>query len=99
MESPYFPIALKEMPRNILIEELTSFDFQIGAVRAQACVVNHPGIAVGYRLWTSGGSIAYLPDNEPFNSHQNDKTPQEVTLQNTKVREFIRDADVVMLDA
>ena len=28
--------------------------------------VNHPGICAGYRLYTSSGSIAYLPDNEPY---------------------------------
>ncbi len=64
MESPYFPIALKQMPGNIVIEELREMSCQIGRVRVEACFSNHPGVCVGYRLFTSAGSIVYLPDNE-----------------------------------
>ena len=56
MESPYFPIALQQMPGNVVIEELQSFEFMIGPVRALATTVNHPGIAVGYRLEASAGT-------------------------------------------
>ncbi len=99
MESPYFPIALQEMPGNVLIEELQSFEFQIGAVRAMATTVNHPGIAVGYRLETSGGSLAYLPDSEPFHEKQHGYSQDRVDLQNKKLIEFIREVDVLIIDS
>jgi len=40
--------------------------FSIGKVRIHAKFLNHPGVCVGYRLFTKEGSIAFLPDNEPF---------------------------------
>ena len=49
MESPFFPIGLREVPANVRIEELKEMSFNIGPVRVQACLVNHPGICVGYR--------------------------------------------------
>ena len=99
MESPYFPIALKEMPGNVVIEELQSSQFQIGPIRASAIPVNHPGIAVGYRLATSVGTIAYLPDNEPFHEKQNGYPRDSVDLQNRQLIEFIRQADILIIDS
>ena len=99
MESPYFPIALQEMPSNIVIEELKGMHFSIGRVRVEAWIMNHPGIAVGYRLFTSAGSVAYLPDNEPF-SHEQVEAPAHVTdTNNQRLLEFIRNADVLVADA
>ena len=99
MESPYFPIALQQMPGNVVIEELQAFEFQIGPVHAAATTVNHPGIAVGYRLGTSAGSIAYLPDNEPFQEEQHGYSREQVDLQNKKLIEFIRGVDVLIIDS
>jgi phosphoribosyl 1,2-cyclic phosphodiesterase len=99
MESPYFPIALQQMPGNVVIEELQSFDFNIGPIRAAATTVNHPGIAVGYKLTTSAGTLAYLPDNEPFHETQHGYNHERVDLQNRKLIEFIRDVDVLIIDS
>jgi phosphoribosyl 1,2-cyclic phosphodiesterase len=99
MESPYFPIAFQAMPGTVVIEELQSFDFQIGPVHATATMANHPGIAVGYRLATSSGSIAYLPDNEPFEESQQGYSRERVDLQNRKLIEFIREVDVLIIDS
>ncbi len=65
MESPFFPIGLREVPANVRIEELTETDFRIGQVRVRACRANHPGKCVGYRLDSPDSSIAFFPDNEP----------------------------------
>lgn len=99
MESPYFPIALQQMPGNVVIEELQGFEFQIGPVRATATMVNHPGIAVGYRLATSSGTVAYLPDNEPFHEDQHGYSRERVDLQNRKLIEFIHEVDVLIIDS
>jgi len=99
MESPYFPIALQQMPGNVVIEELQSFDFKIGEVRATAAIVNHPGIAVGYRLTTAGGSLAYLPDNEPFHEDQHGYEQDRINMQNRKLIDFISDVDVLIIDS
>ncbi len=99
MESPYFPIALKQMPGNIVIEELREMQCSIGKVRVETCFSNHPGVCVGYRLFTSGGSIVYIPDNEwSQDSEATAKGIVPCTLEKSLV-EFIRDCDVLVIDS
>jgi len=100
MESPYFPIALKQMPGNIVIEELKEMTFNVGKVRVEACFSNHPGVCVGYKLHTSSGTIVYLPDNESFNKNT-DKAHGGALPRNLEknIAEFIRDSDVLILDS
>ena len=66
METPFFPVSLRQLPSHLAIEELKEMEFQVGNVEVRSKFANHPGICVGYRLATSSGSIAYFPDNEPF---------------------------------
>jgi phosphoribosyl 1,2-cyclic phosphodiesterase/CheY-like chemotaxis protein len=100
MESPYFPIALKQMAGNVVIEEQKEMTFQLGPVRVDACFSNHPGICVGYRVFSSSGSVVYLPDNESFNEHT--ETAHGGSLPRTieeKLAKFIANADVLITDA
>jgi len=106
MESPYFPISMEEMPGNIQFEELKSMEFDIGAVRVQAAFMNHPGVCVGYRLFTSAGSVVYFPDNELYGRYREARAAQmsgETTVfarnQDQKLRDFISGADIVISDA
>jgi len=108
MESPFFPIGLREMPGNITIKELEDLQFNLGAVRVQAAFMNHPGVTVGYRLHTSAGSVAYLSDNEPFvrqkiQAARPARTDTEVVMraraQDQRIIEFVRDAALVIMDA
>lgn len=109
MESPYFPISLQQMPGNITIQELKGLSFKIGHVKVESAFVNHPGVCVGYRLFTSGGSIAYLPDNELFQRlrSQSGGAPAEngsdvqafAQQQDQKLLEFIKGADVAIMDS
>lgn len=108
MESPYFPIGLKELPGNILIKEMKELEFRVGKVRVQANFMNHPGICMGYRLSTSCGAVAYLPDNEPFYrsslSSDTQFTPKVEGLEyaqteDLKMVEFIQQADILIIDS
>ena len=93
MASPFFPVALREVPANLRIEELKQMRFQIGPVRVQAGVANHPGKCFGYRLFTSGGSVAFFPDNEV--------RLEETTAMgraNQEMVDFLRDTDVLIMD-
>jgi phosphoribosyl 1,2-cyclic phosphodiesterase len=100
MESPYFPIALKQMPGNIVIEELKEMSFKVGKVNVEACFSNHPGICVGYKLHTSSGSVVYFPDNESFAEHL-EKAETGALPRNLEknLTEFVRDADMLIMDA
>jgi phosphoribosyl 1,2-cyclic phosphodiesterase len=88
MESTYFPVPFAKLPSNIEIEELKDFSFDIGPVLVRAQRANHPGVCVGYRLFSPDGLIAYFPDTEP-----------RLGGDDRDMIEFIRDADVLILDS
>jgi phosphoribosyl 1,2-cyclic phosphodiesterase len=87
MESTYFPVPFEELPSNIDIEELKDFNFAVGAVLVRAQRANHPGVCVGYRLFSPDGIVVFFPDTEP----RGDGDPEMV--------EFVRGADVLILDS
>ncbi len=109
METPFFPVSLHELQSHLAIEELKEMEFQIGKVKVQAKFANHPGICAGYRLFTSAGSIAYLPDNEPYEPLKLQLAAQGgidgkearnfADAEREKMVEFLRDCDVAILDA
>jgi len=109
MESPYFPVPFDELPGNIEIEEVKEMSFHVGPVRVEASFANHPGICVGYRLFTPEGSLAFFPDNEPRYRHVGDTTPARVIgngdalkfaqAEERKVVDFLTGTDVLVLDS
>jgi phosphoribosyl 1,2-cyclic phosphodiesterase len=107
MESPYFPVTLREVPANIQIEELKDLSFAIGTIRVQSWFANHPGICVGYRLFTPGGSIVFFPDNESRAGHRHTPNREVATpeakafaeQEEDKLRAFLLQADVLIMDA
>ncbi len=107
METSFFPISLRDMPSAIAIEELKDMEFSIGKIHVGARFVNHPGICAGYRLATSSGSIAYLPDNEPYDTlKRNSAEPSDLgearayaVAERAKLVEFLRHTDVLVMDA
>jgi phosphoribosyl 1,2-cyclic phosphodiesterase/CheY-like chemotaxis protein len=101
MENPFFPITLRELPANLQIEELKDLKFSIGRVRVEACFANHPGICVGYRLFTGEASIAYFPDNEPnyvASGLDPRATAEYVQTQERKLVSFLRGVDILIMD-
>ncbi|MGI9088599.1 MAG: response regulator [Chthoniobacterales bacterium] len=108
METPFFPVSLRELASNIAIEELKEMEFSIGKVRVRSRFANHPGICAGYRLYTSGGSVAYFPDNEPYEllklhlAGRDGGNEEEARVfaksERAKLVEFLVDTDVLILD-
>ena len=88
MESTYFPVPFNKLPSNIEIEELRDFNFNIGPVCVRAMRANHPGLCVGYRLFTPDSLLAFFPDTEPRKGGK-DK----------EMIEFLRDVDLLILDS
>ena len=99
MESPYFPLPLDQMPGNIEIEELKKMEFRIGNIPIESCFTNHPGVCVGYRFHTTGGVIVYMPDNETMTPRTTDRSEQVPTGMDGEIADFIREADVLIMDA
>ena len=88
MESTYFPVPFDKLPSNIEIEALADFNFSIGPVLVRAHRANHPGMCVGYRLFSPDGIVTFFPDTEP-RTGGNDRD----------MIEFVRDADLLILDS
>ena len=99
MESPYFPVALDDMPGNLLIEELREMEFEVAGIRVESCFTNHPGVCVAYKLHTPDGTIVFMPDNETKRAQVNatDGTTQ-VDSSELHIAEFIHGADVLLMD-
>ena len=107
MENPFFPIGLREVPANVEINELRDFTFSVGPVRIETAVAHHPGICVGYRLFTQQGSIAFFPDHEPhlglLRTPAASAPPDAAALdsaraENQKLVDFLRGAEVLIMD-
>ncbi|MEO5720633.1 MAG: response regulator [Chthoniobacterales bacterium] len=109
METPFFPVSLRALPSNLSIEELREMEFPLGPVQVKARFANHPGICAGYRLNTSGGSVAFFPDNEPYELlkiHLAGGDQSSVSearafakAEKAKLAEFLHEVDVLIIDA
>jgi phosphoribosyl 1,2-cyclic phosphodiesterase len=109
METPYFPIGLQQLPSSVVIEELQDLTFYIGKIKVEATFLNHPGICMGYRLTTSCGVVAYLPDNEPFQRYRYHSDNPSVAnsaesldfarQEDERIINFIQGVDVLIIDA
>jgi phosphoribosyl 1,2-cyclic phosphodiesterase len=108
MKSPFFPIAMRELSGKIQIKKLSEMTFSIGTVQVRAAFVNHPGGCAGYRLNTSAGSVAFLPDHEPYefflhSARANHLTPEQAkrTAANERAElvQFLHGSDMLILDA
>ena len=108
MKSPFFPIAMRELSGKIEIDKLNEMTFSVGTVQVCAAFVNHPGGCAGYRLNTSAGSVAFLPDHEPYefflhSPRANNMSPEQTkkTAANDRAGlvQFLHGSDILILDA
>jgi len=109
MATPFFPVELYDLPGRIQFETPASMDFKIGKVRVHARRMNHPGVCVGYRIVTSKGSIAYLPDHEPYDafklhaSKSHLLSPEQIEKRAHEDRaelvKFLKGSDILILDS
>ncbi len=108
MQSAFFPVGLNQMASHVTFEELSEMEFELGAVKVRTIFANHPGICLGYRLNTPKGDIVYMPDHEAYERHEIERQKlagensrpglDYARLQDEKVIEFIRGAEVVIGD-
>jgi phosphoribosyl 1,2-cyclic phosphodiesterase len=66
-DSPYFPVPFENVQADVSFRELVdSARFEIGDVKVACTRLNHPWIAIAYRLDCDGASVAYVTDTAPF---------------------------------
>ena len=78
-EDPYFPVPFDEVQAEVAFRELVEgARFEIGPVKVACARLNHPWIAIGYRLDYDGVSVCYVTDTAPF---------RDVLLEHEYIRE------------
>lgn len=65
MDSDYFPVLLSDMKAHLEFCELES-EVHLGEIRVSYIFLNHPGLAVGFRISFGGRSLVYISDHENY---------------------------------
>jgi phosphoribosyl 1,2-cyclic phosphodiesterase len=66
-DSPYFPVPFDKVKADVSFRELVEgAKFEIGSVKVSCTRLNHPWIAIAYRLECDGAAVAYVTDTAPF---------------------------------
>jgi phosphoribosyl 1,2-cyclic phosphodiesterase len=77
-------------------------------VDVHAAFVNHPGVCAGYRIFTSAGSVAFLPDHEPYEFFLHAAVGKQLTADQAKqiageeharLVQFLHGSDILILDS
>ena len=107
MEYTYFPVTLEQLGATIRYHDLVEGSFALGGVRVVAKYLNHPALALGYRLEVGSRAVVYSVDHEPHAPHVVDATTRAlagvgvppVHAEDRRHVEFLAGADLVIHDA
>jgi CheY-like chemotaxis protein/phosphoribosyl 1,2-cyclic phosphodiesterase len=75
MQYRYFPVNLEQLGATIRYHDLVEGEFAIGPVHVKAQYMNHPAVALGYRLEVGGASLVYATDHEPNTTAPHETPP------------------------
>jgi phosphoribosyl 1,2-cyclic phosphodiesterase len=97
--APYFPVPLSAMQANMAFHELVEgAEFELGGAKITSTRLNHPSVALAYRIEADGAAVAYCSDTAPFTDlllgHEfivqppslEDPLPPDVAAELTKLR-------------
>ena len=65
MDSDYFPVPLADLKAKLEFCELQA-EVDLGGAKVAYTFLNHPGLAVGFRIQFGGRSLGYLSDHETY---------------------------------
>lgn len=66
-QDPYFPVPLTSLKAEMGFHELSEGQaFELGKARISCTRLNHPWIAMAYRVDVDGASVVYASDTAPF---------------------------------
>lgn len=101
MEYNYFPVTLAQLGATTRYHDLTEGRFTVGAFRVVTQYMNHPALALGYRLESGGAVVVYAVDHEPHAPNPAARRAGEPPMHGEDRRhvEFLADADLVIHDA
>ena len=110
-DSPYFGYGLNSFAADLSFKAVREGDaLEVGPYKIQTVRLNHPGIAVGYRIEHGGKSFIYLTDTAPyddqllgegFHVRKPDEDPEvraKLKEYGRQMEEFVTGADVLLYD-
>lgn len=97
MDSSYFPVDLGDMFAQLQFVELEGPPLEIGEAKVSHVYLNHPGLAIGFRVDWRGKSVVYITDHELYTrlSGENDhnrKLDREIDTFASGADVYIREA-------
>jgi phosphoribosyl 1,2-cyclic phosphodiesterase len=94
MSPTNFPVGLDQMQGLAGITELTSQQMRLENFWISTIELNHPGGCSGFKIEGPSGTVAYLPDHEPYAIGVN----ADVDLRQKLLVGFVRGVDLLILD-
>jgi len=103
MEYTYFPVTLAQLGATIRYHDLVEGSFAVDDVRVVTKYLNHPALALGYRLEVGAVSVVYASDHEPHTPWALTETTRGAASlahrEDLRHVEFLAGADLVIHDA
>jgi phosphoribosyl 1,2-cyclic phosphodiesterase/CheY-like chemotaxis protein len=96
MDASYFPVALGDMMAHLNFVELDGV-LKVGEASVTHLYLNHPGLAVGFRVEAGGQSMVYLTDHEPYTKLSGDNEHNRKL--EAEIADFIRGTDLYIREA
>jgi diguanylate cyclase (GGDEF)-like protein len=96
MQYSYFPVKLHDLSSRIHFTELEEGFFRIGDALVETQYLNHTAPTIAYRISSSGATVVYVADHEPF------WPSSELSFQHPGDQRhiaFLRGADLVIHDS
>jgi phosphoribosyl 1,2-cyclic phosphodiesterase len=95
MDNDYFPVPLSDLRANLEFRELQA-EVNLGEIRVSYIFLNHPGLAIGFRIDFAGRSLVYLSDHESYARLAASPTPNPLDLE---IARFAEGADLLISEA
>ena len=99
MQYSYFPVSLEQFAATIRYHDLVEGVFTIGDVRVTTRYLNHPALALGYRLEADGVTVVYATDHEPHSRALAEGDAGGLAGEDHRHAEFLAGADLVIHDS
>ena len=96
MDATYFPVSLTDLMARLQFVELEGV-VTLGEGKISHMYLNHPGLAIGFRIDVGGKSVVYLTDHEQYRRMLGDN--EHNREQDLQVTEFARGADLYIREA
>lgn len=96
MDASYFPVPLSGLVAHLKFVELRG-PVKLGPVSISNIFLNHPGLAVGYRIEYGSKSLVYLSDHENLCRMSGDNAQNR--KREESIDEFARGADLYIREA